>query len=272
MNKLVVITGPTATGKTKLGIELAQKFDGEILSADSRQVYKGKDIETGKDKELFEAAGVPVWGLDLVDPGDNFNVSAFVRYGQNSIADIVKRGKLPIVVGGAGLYIKALIKPFETINIPPDEKLRRQNLSREELQRRLQQVDLLRWQGMNASDQKNPRRLIRAIETSSQDQKPKTKGQRYDALIIGLTAPREHLYQKINARIEERIKKGVERDRESWESFEHAYARRQMTFLRKLAAIKWFDITISGYQDEILAEVKKWYIKSSDRKKNQASN
>ncbi|MBI4099846.1 tRNA (adenosine(37)-N6)-dimethylallyltransferase MiaA, partial [Candidatus Microgenomates bacterium] len=157
MIKILVITGPTAAGKTALGIKLAKKFNGEIISADSRQVYKGNDVETGKDRSFFQ------WGIDIAEPGTDFNVSAFREYAQKTIADIASRGKLPIVVGGTGHYLRALLDPFSTINIPPDPKLRAKNLSVEELQKL---VNPPAGGKMNPSDWQNPRRLIRAIETS----------------------------------------------------------------------------------------------------------
>ncbi len=119
MNKLLVICGPTATGKTVLAAEIAKQFNGELVSADSRQVYRSMDICTGKDRP-----DVPIWLYDIVDPDEEFSVSQWVVLARGAIADIHKRNKLPIVVGGTGLYIHALLYPFETINIPPDRTLR----------------------------------------------------------------------------------------------------------------------------------------------------
>src|SRR5574340_11637 len=99
MEKVLIITGPTATGKTKLGIELAKDFNGEIISADSRQVYLGDDVVTGKDKDLYKKAKIKVWGLDLLPPKASFNVAAFVRFARETITQISSQGKLPIVVG-----------------------------------------------------------------------------------------------------------------------------------------------------------------------------
>src|SRR3989344_4958306 len=119
MTKVLIICGPTATGKTKLAARLAKRFNGELVSADSRQVYRGMDLTTGK-----EMPDVPIWLYDVAHPDEDFSVSHWVKLAKDAISDIQKRNKLPIVVGGTGLYIQALLRPFETIDIPPNKKLR----------------------------------------------------------------------------------------------------------------------------------------------------
>ena len=158
--KLLIICGPTATGKTALAAKLAKKFNGELISADSRQVYRGRDLETNKERPASPAGGpdVPIWLYDVVNSGEEFGVSQWVKLARLAIENIPKRNKLPIVVGGTGLYIKALLEPFETIDIPPDFKLRKKNLSVQQLQRMVPRGN------MNESDWNNPRRLIRKIE------------------------------------------------------------------------------------------------------------
>lgn len=212
MNKLLVITGPTATGKTALGIHLAQKFNGEIVSGDSRQVYKFMDIGTGKDKDEYLKSGVKVWGIDLVAPDYNFNVSDYVDYASKAIQYIQSRGKLPILVGGTILYIKSLLSPFDTINVPPNQSLRKHlaNYSTPELQKELQRRDPEKWQAMNDSDKNNPRRLIRAVEVITSDQPKKIQSQvKYDVLILSLGAPLDYLYPQIDIRVEQRIDQGA---------------------------------------------------------------
>ncbi len=251
MSKILIILGPTATGKTKLAVHLAKENNGEIISADSRQVYKGMDIVTGKDKN--EYGNVPVWGLDLVDPDYIFNVSDFIKFASQKIEDIESRGKLPIIVGGTALYIKSLLEPPETLNIPQDSKLRAEleNLTVEQLQERLGENNL------NESDFKNPRRLIRAIETKGK--KSQTKKPEYDYKIINLVAPLDFIYEKINKRVDERLTAGAKRELESllsqgysfdlpsmtslgykdidspdlWKLHERQYAKRQVTFIKK---------------------------------------
>ena len=127
MEKLLIICGPTATGKTKLGIKLAKKFNGEIVSADSRQVYKGMDIGTGKEVEdgKWVVDEIPIWLLDIVNPDYRFNVADYKKCADVVLDDIWKQGKLPILVGGTGFYIKAVIDGIGTMGVPPDWELRK---------------------------------------------------------------------------------------------------------------------------------------------------
>lgn len=273
-NKLLIITGPTATGKTTLGLDLAGKFNGEILSADSRQVYKYMDIGTGKDTKHFQ------WGIDLVEPDKPFSVSDWVNYANKILEDVWKREKLPIIVGGTGHYIKELLRPSGTLHIPPNDELRAKllNCSTVELQSKLQEVDINKWQTMNSSDQNNPRRLVRAIEVVGKKENFLTNN--FDSLIIGLTAPFEYLYQRIDQRVDDRIKMGVEPERvrlkkynlpktigyngesdQEWKFAEHAYARRQLTYLHnQLKNISWVDITSENWHQNVEQIVGRWYI------------
>lgn len=249
---MLIIIGPTATGKTALGVKLAKKYNGEIISADSRQVYKGMDIGTGKDKA--EYGDIPVWGVDLVDPDYNFNVSDFVKFASEKIAEIQKRGKLPIIVGGTILYIKSLLHPPETLHIPQNAKLRAElnKLSIDELQKKLGASRL------NASDFNNPRRLIRAIEISQTNNKPTSRPD-YSYKIISLIAPLASIYGWIDRRVDERLKQGAAAEVEQllaegfsldlpsftatgyrevespelWKQKERQYAKRQITFIKK---------------------------------------
>lgn len=280
MKKILVITGPTATGKTALGLELADKYNGEIISADSRQIYKHMDIGTGKDTQHFQ------WGIDLVEPGVPFSVSDWVNYAAKTLENIWSRGKLPIVVGGTGQYIKELLNPSQTLHIPPDEKLREQlaGYSVGELQTKLREIDPGKWERMNESDRNNPRRLVRAIEVAvNPGPQGDSKKSDFDVLIIGLTAPMEFLEKRIDKRVGDRLKAGMEKERkelekyklpdtigyhgeteEEWKRAEHAYARRQMVYLKKhVPGINWFDVSAEapGYPtEEIAKRVAGWYI------------
>lgn len=227
--KILVILGPTATGKTDLALKLAKKFNGEIISADSRQVYKGLDIGTGKitnsklsiekGQGFWEVDGVKIWMYDWEDPKNQYNVSRFVKDAKKDLEKVYKNGRLPILVGGTGLYIKALVDGLDNLSIPTDKKLRKEleKLTKEELQKKLQKINQQRWEGMNYSDKENPRRLVRAIELSLSSpvkvRLPRplnpVQGPRNDVFKIGLTAPREVLYKNVDLSINSRINQGM---------------------------------------------------------------
>jgi len=234
MKKLLVICGPTATGKTRLGIYLAEKFNGEIISADSRQVYKNMDIGTGKDLPstskfqistirwkqknvgFYKINDVVIWCYDLVTPKEDFSVSKYLEVAEKVLFDIEKRGKLPILVGGSGLYIKAIVDGIATAGIPRNNKLRKslQKKSVEELYETLAALDPSRAANMNFSDRKNPRRLIRAIEVAQwkilhRKVKSKNLTKDRDVLMIGLSLKRSLLDKRINKRIRKRLSLGI---------------------------------------------------------------
>lgn len=219
---LLAIVGPTAVGKTAVGIAMAKQCDGEIISADSRQVYTGMDVATGKEVQLGEwqvvngrptlvVDGVFIHGLNLVEPGQAFSVADWLDAVHLLIAEIQQRGHKPIIVGGTGLYVAALMGQL-TNQVPPQAALRRQleALDLTELQHRLQAVDLDRWSKLNDSDRQNPVRLIRAIEIStskflaSRSQLPEV-----ELFLLGLTATQEELYRRADARVLQMIDQGL---------------------------------------------------------------
>lgn len=217
MNKLLVICGPTATGKTALGFKFAKKYNGEIISADSRQVYKYMDIGTGKEWNN----DVKIWGYDLADPKESYSVSDFFKTMKDAIEDVWSRGKLPIIVGGTGFYIKSLIDGIQTVDIPKNNDLREslEKLSVDELFDKLGVLDSSKAASLNSSDKKNSRRLIRAIEvavwnTENTIQKhevnlrEKVLSDDVDVLMIGLTADKEKLLNNIIKRVEDRMNNG----------------------------------------------------------------
>ncbi len=242
MNRLLVIGGPTAVGKTALGIKLAKKFKGEIISADSKQVYRYMNIGTGKDiaeNSIFNfiAAnkldnhcpiknyvigyylldGIPVWLLDVCKPDQEFSVAHFVKFAIKVVKNIWERGKLAIVVGGTGFWIKALLDGVDSMGIPPDWQLREElkHLGTEKLREILHELNPQRLEKMNRSDQHNPRRLIRAIEISKEQslkiKKNYPEKLKIDKLLmISLkTKDPQSLYKKIDKRVVKRIKQGV---------------------------------------------------------------
>ena len=164
MNQLLAIVGPTATGKTALAVTLAKNQPSILISADSRQVYQGMDIVTGKD----QPTGIKLYGIDLASPDEPCSVSLWYHAVMPHIERAWGEGKLPIVVGGTGLYVKALTHGIETINVRPDPVLRASlsSLTVIKLQEKLQSLSPGKLTSMNESDRANPRRLTRAIEVS----------------------------------------------------------------------------------------------------------
>ncbi len=239
MNKILIICGPTATGKTGLGIKLASQFKTEIISADSRQIYQGMSVVVGKDlpgkadfikhaalqKKInsllkpklnvgfYNFNQVPVWGLDLVKPDQDFSVAHFYVFAREVCHYLWGQGKLPIIVGGTGFWLNSLVKKIETMGVPPDKNLRQKlnEYSLTQLQQKLQKTDSKKWQQMNRSDRLNPRRLIRAIEVGL-GSKQKLISQPLalkDYLAIGLKMDSRRLDKQIRRRVEDRVKKGA---------------------------------------------------------------
>ena len=218
-----MICGPTATGKTSLGIKLAKKFKGEIISADSRQVYQGMDIGTGKDvvgvkrsqAGCYSVKGVKIWLLDVVRPNQEFSVAHYVSLARARIRKIWQRKKLPILVGGTGFYISGVIDGLGTLGVKPDWQLRRrlEILPREKLFDELARLDSAKAANMNVSDRKNPRRLVRAIEVAMKGgHQKKTPLEVDEILFIGLKASYQVLYKKIDQRVRKRVRQGVKKE------------------------------------------------------------
>jgi len=205
--KLIVIVGPTASGKSDLGIFLAQKISGEIISADSRQLYRGMDIGTGKVSKK-EQKLVPHHLLDVANPKNDFSVALYKKLGEEVLSDIFKRGKIPIIVGGTGFYIDALLGQ-DFPEVPPNKKLRAklEKQSAEQLFTRLKKLDPRR---AKVIDKKNKRRLIRALEIVIITGKPipllKTE-LKYNVLWLGIR-PKD-LKNRIKKRLEQRFKRGM---------------------------------------------------------------
>lgn len=212
MDKALVlaIVGPTASGKSALAVKLATKFNGEVISADSRQVYRGLDLGTGKiTKE--EMAGIPHYLLDVADPKRRFTVAQYQKLAYQKIREILRRGKLPIICGGSGFYIQAVVDGLTLPDVKPDQKLRQRLKTRStsELFNLLKKLDPERASDI---DPHNPHRLIRAIEIATALGKvPKVKSNPppYEFIQLGITLPPEKLQQKIRTRLHARLKAGL---------------------------------------------------------------
>lgn len=218
--KLIVILGPTSSGKSDLAVKIAKRFNAEIVSADSRQVYKGLDIGTGKITKN-EMRGVKHHLLDVASPQRRFTASDYVKLAGKKIAQIVNRKKIPIICGGGGFYIDALLGEKQIPEVQPDPKLRKklEKKSVEELFKILLKLDSQRARSI---DHKNPRRLIRAIEIAKKLGKvpPLRQGfagqanyggrsTRYEVLRIGIKIPDLILKKRILNRLDKRIKQGM---------------------------------------------------------------
>ncbi|MCF7845251.1 MAG: tRNA (adenosine(37)-N6)-dimethylallyltransferase MiaA [Candidatus Pacebacteria bacterium] len=226
--KVVVVLGPTSSGKSDLAVEISKKFNGEVISADSRQVYKKMDIGSGKVTEE-EMQGVPHYLLDVVDPKKRFSVSDYKKLAEKAVKQIAEKGKLPIVCGGTAFYIKALMDGVVFPKVSPDWTLRRrlEKKTTEELYQELEKKDPQRAENI---DSKNKVRLIRALEIISKTKKPVPKVKEeppYNSLYIGIDVDQEELEERIEKRLDRRIEEGMieevrslKEDGVSWERLE----------------------------------------------------
>jgi len=276
--KIICIIGPTASGKTGWGVSVARKFNGEIISADSRQVYRGLDIGTGKDLEDY--SDVKYHLIDICEPGVYFTVFDWLERAREVIEDIFTRGKTPIIVGGTGLYVQALIEGFELKFESQKSKVKRyrreelESKSLEELQKIIFKLKIVN----SKLDMNNSHRIIRAIEKVQSGEIANKKKPDFQALQIAIDLPRDVLYDRIDQRVEERFEQGMLEEvksliasgvdkkwllglgleyriigryvlGESSQSFDkmkqelkykiHAFARRQLTWFRRFPEIVW---------------------------------
>ena len=209
---LIVVLGPTASGKSGLGITLAQQFNGEIVSADSRQVYRGLDIGTAK-VTTEEQALVPHHLLDIVEPHEVYTVSRFQQDAFAAIDDIVTRGKHPFLVGGSPHYIQAVVDGLDIPQVAPQPELRAalEAHTTDDLLRQLGEHDL---QSYETIDRNNRRRIIRALEVCIVTGEPFSQQRRvieprYRSLLLGIQWPRAVLYERIDKRVDERMRQGM---------------------------------------------------------------
>ncbi len=216
MRCLVAIVGPTAIGKSKLALQLASDFGAEIVSADSRQVYRYMDIGTNKPT-LDDQKSIPHHLIDVVNPDDDFNLANYLNMARRVIQDIQQRGKLPLLVGGSGLYVWSIIEGWKIPNVPPNRDLRRklEIKAREQgsqaLYQQLREIDPVTTEKI---DPRNIRRIIRALEIYQlSGQLPSLVRQkqapRFPIFVIGLTAERSELYHKIDQRVNKMINRGL---------------------------------------------------------------
>lgn len=221
--KVVVIVGPTASGKTALSIELAKKINGEIISSDSMQIYKDMDIGTAKvTKE--EMQGIKHYLVDFVSPDQRYTVSDFKKDSQDAIEEILAKGKVPIVVGGTGLYVNSLIYSIEYQNMNFDEEYRNELMKKAESEEGLEEL----WKEANSIDpesmkkisKNDKKRIVRVLEIYKATGKTKTEQEilsrqnevKYDFKVFGISMDREKLYERINKRVDIMIANGLEQE------------------------------------------------------------
>lgn len=217
---VIVIAGPTASGKTALGVQLAKKINGEVISADSMQIYKDMTIGTAKPVPE-EMEGIPHHLIDFVYPNERYSVAEFKKDAENKIEDILSRGKMPIVVGGTGLYIDALVYGIEYPEIDVDEELRKRLLKEAETQEGLanlyekaKKIDPDAIEKISRSDIKRITRIIEIYESTGKNKTEMEKisrqnGIKYNFKVFAINMDREKLYERINLRVDLMIEAGL---------------------------------------------------------------
>lgn len=226
MKKILTIVGPTATGKTDLAMRIAKQINGELVSCDSRQVYVGLDQISGKipdAKSIIKqpgcwlADGVPIWMVDMCEVSKIYSVSDYINDVNKVLVDIWSRGRLPIIVGGTGYYLRGLLDGYETVGVPRNEKLREEldTANLDELQSMLSKLSPDKWLSLNNSDRNNKVRLIRAIEVGQYHNQVGEISERtplladLDILKIGLDISVDDLKKKVVKRLEQRLEDGM---------------------------------------------------------------
>lgn len=294
MEKVIVVIGPTSVGKTKMGVALAKKLNGEVISGDSMQVYRQMDIGTAK-VTIEEMEGVTHHCIDILDPKDQYSVHDFQQTVRKQITEITNRGHVPIIVGGTGLYIKAALYDYtfsEMENNHDEINKKYKDYTNEQLYAHLKQID---EESAKILHFNNRRRVLRAIEIYEQTGQKKSEMINeqehiclYDAYFVGLTLPRELLYERINLRVdlmmknglqgemESLIKQGLTRENQSMKAIgykewfdyfegkcdlnevsenikKHSrqYAKRQYTWFKNQFDVHWYDICLENFSKTI---------------------
>lgn len=209
---VIVIIGPTCSGKTGLAVQIAKKINGEIISADSRQIFRELNLGTAKATQA-EMQSIPHYGIDLCNPEEAFSVAQFKTYALEKIQQILQNKKIPVLAGGTGLYVNAVTQGFTIPQVPADWELRAQleKLETKELYQKLQEIDPKEAEKIHPN---NRRYVIRAIEIAKVVGKKKSeimykKPEDLDILILGIKVEREVLYNRINQRVEQMLKDGL---------------------------------------------------------------
>lgn len=283
--KVIVICGPTASGKTSLSVELAKKCNGEIISADSMQIYKDMNIGTAKVTQE-EMQGIKHYMIDIVSPTERYSVAEFKVQAEKAIEEILKKGKTPIIAGGTGLYVNSLIYNIQYNDIKIDEEYRKyleERVEKEGLQSLYEEAKNIDFEAMKSISQNDKKRILRVLEMYHQTGKTKTELEKesrkeevkYDYKVYAINWEREELYKRINKRVDIMIEQGLIKEVENilkkYDKFPTAmqglgykevveyldkkitkeemiekikmetrrYAKRQITWFKKIENVKW---------------------------------
>lgn len=294
MEKVIVIVGPTSVGKTKMGVELAKKFNGEVISGDSMQIYRKLDIGTAKVTQ-GEMDGIAHHLIDIKNPDESYSVKEFQEDVRRQINDIASRNKLPIIVGGTGLYIKGALYDYQFEEAEDHvEKAREKyaHLTNEQLHGLLEKIDPASALAIHPNNRQRVFRAIEIFETTGQTKSESLKKQEhkmlYDAFFVGLTCPRELLYQNINERVDRMVAMGLleemaglpenykypglqsmkaigykelfayfsgnaslEQTVELIKKNSRNYAKRQYTWFNNQVPVTWFDVDFDDFEKTI---------------------
>lgn len=244
MNKVIVVVGPTGVGKTKMGVELAKVFDGEVISGDSMQIYKQMDIGTAKvTKE--ETQGIIHHLVDIKDPTDSYSVKEFQETVRKKIQEILSKGKTPILVGGTGLYIKATLYDYEfseTQDNHEDMKEKYAHLDNHQLYNYLMSIDQSSALELHENNRQRVLRAIGIYEQTGQRKSEQLAKQKheciYDAYFVGLTIDRELLYERINQRVD--VMKNLGLEKEVYSLYKNGLTRAHQS-MKAIGYKEWFD-------------------------------
>ena len=302
--KVIVICGPTASGKTSLSVELAKRINGQIISADSMQIYKDMDIGTAKVTSK-EMQGIKHYMIDIVSPEQRYSVASFKQGAEQAIEEILKNGKTPIITGGTGLYVNSLIYNIKYIDIKIDENYRKvleQRVKEEGLEKLYEEACKIDKKAMETISKNDRKRILRVLEIYNQTGKNKTQLEKesrlekpkYDYKVFGINWQRQALYERINKRVDIMLNQGlieeVQTILEKYEQFPTAmqglgykevveyltnkiskeemieklkmetrrYAKRQITWFKKIENIKWIEgnSNLQSNVNIILEEIK----------------
>ena len=260
--KVIVIVGPTASGKSGVAIELAKKINGEIVSADSMQVYREMNIGTAKVTEE-EAAGIKHYLIDVASPAETFNVAMYKSMAEEAIREIIAKGKTPIVVGGTGLYVSTLVNGIELSEVKNDDRIRKkleERLTNEGIDVVFQELQKVDPEAAQVIDKNNTRRVIRALEIYEATGKTKTQLDResikevaFDYQIFGILTDREELYDRLNKRVDCMIEQGLIEEVKSLRE-KYTFSQTALQGLGYKEVIEFLDGTIT--KEEMIEKLK----------------